>query len=311
MQIIATVPAPYREDMVKRIASHLYVDAVRFNTGARSDVPPLQTLQRLTELIGDKDLWIDLKGRQLRIKRWAMPDKGTIVLNHNIRIFPPSSEDEIIFRNGTQEGFRSRIVSVRSGNRVFVDPPPKYAVGDGQSINIHAKNLFIKGYLTAEDEAYIRAANELGLKNFMLSFVEKITDFTDLLKIIPDANIALKIESPKGLALLDQINFEQYENVRLMVARDDLLINLSDRSDIISETRRMLEFDPRTIVASRILTSTINQDDRVNGTPNPPSLGDIADLTLLQESGCFYLMLCDDLCQSSAFGSAMEYLVRR
>ena len=112
----------------------------------------------------------------------------------------------------------------------------------------------------------------------------------------------LKIESPKGIKLLDQIDFAKYENLHLMVARDDLYTNLTDPLDIIAETRHMIDLDPQTIVASRILTSLIGA--------KKPSLGDISDLTLLKESCCKRIMLCDELCQSAAFTVAMQYLER-
>jgi len=275
------------------------VYALRFNTGARSNVPPLQTLAQLLELADGKPIWIDLKGRQMRIIKDALR-RPEIALNHQLRCTHISPSDTIIFRNGVREGFSTRIVAV-SGNKVYVDPIPPEAVGAGQSVNIHAEGISAIGYFTTEDKEYIDAARELGIHNYMLSFVERKSDITNLLARDPEANIVLKIESPKGIELIDRLDFKNNPDLHLMAARDDLLINLPNRIDIIGTTHHMLDLDPGTIVASRIMTSLL--------TNYHPSLGDIADMTLLKKQGCYRIMLCDDICSSDVFEEAMDYLI--
>lgn len=298
MEIIATVPPPHKKELVERIAGHPYVDALRFNTGARTVTLPLDTLRWLQELSHGKPIWIDLKGRQLRITRWADLEFDPIQLNHKIKVDLPAT---IILRNGTDEGISLPIRRVE-GRNVFVDSGGRFVVGEGQSVNIHGENLRVEGYLTRLDEAYINAANLLGMKNFMLSFVEKKTDMQRIGVLAPDANLVLKIESEKGMELLGDLPAEylQNRNMHLMVARDDLMTNLSNPCDIIDVTQRILNLDSRAIVASRILTSLVKS--------TRPVLGDLADLKILRESRCYRIMLCDDLCASEGFEDAMDIL---
>ena len=298
MEIIATIPPPHREEKVLQIAKHPYVDAVRFNVGARTRVSPLETCISLKRLCGDKTLWLDLKGRQLRITRWADLEFDPIRLNHRIKVDLPAT---IILRNGTDEGIELPISRV-CGRDVYVESGGRFVVGEGQSVNIHGENLKIEGYLTRTDEAYVNAGKLLGINNFMLSFVEQEADIEWIREVIPDANLVLKIESEKGLELIADSATKLLGNgmIHLMVARDDLMTNLVDPGAIWDVTQEMLSKDRRAIVASRILTSLIKSAK--------PSLGDMADLKFLKQSRCYRMMLCDDLCTSEGFEDAMEIL---
>ena len=300
MEILATIPPPHHQTEAARIANHPYIDAARFNTGARSRLSPYHTLLLLQNILSDKPLWVDLKGRQLRITRWADLEFDHITLSHAITVDLPA---QIILRNGTGEGIEIPITAVR-GRHVYVDNTDlrRLIVGNGQSANIRGKNLKVDGYLTNQDKAYIEAANELGINRFMLSFVEQDSDITELTDLAPDSHIILKIESERGLNFIE--NFDRVNHgaasLHYMAARDDLFVNSKSPDEVIEATRFILERDRRAVVASRILTSLIRN---VN-----PSLGDIADLTLLKEAGCSRIMLCDDLCSSDAFEDAMDCL---
>ena len=160
--LIATLPAVYRGELLEKIISHPLVKGVRYNIGYVTPYSAKKTLERILEATKryGKILLIDFKCRQLRIVNWAVPDYGKIILNHEIEVDCPA---RVYFR-----GNEWSEIKVARGNVIYVDPPPKSAVGEGQAINIHGNNLKIKGFLTDEDRVYINAARELGINKFML-----------------------------------------------------------------------------------------------------------------------------------------------
>ena len=288
MKLIATLPPPHREQMIK-VAEHPEVDGVRFNVGVRVPYSPKETLRRIMDCLKEKPLWIDLKCRQLRIAKWAVPTYGDIELSHKINVDLPAT---IIFRGGDE----SRIMAV-DGKVIYVDPPPKFAIGAGQAINIHGHNFQVEGFLTDEDQEYIEAAKELGIHRYMLSFVEQEQDIKDLLALDPEAEIVIKIESMKGLQFSQVV--EVGERLRLMVARDDLLINIGESVKIFDAMKTMIKRDPQAIVASRILTS-LEDGENI-------SMGDLSDLYLIHVWGYKTIMLSDGLCfKKEAFSRAMQ-----
>ncbi|KAF0249155.1 MAG: hypothetical protein FD167_1438 [bacterium] len=287
--LIATLPAVHQERLLTQIIQHPLVNEVRYNTGAVSAYSPKETLMRILALTEhyEKRLWVDLKGRQLRITEWAVPNYGKIVLNHEIEVDYPA---KVYFRGNDF----SELKVVR-GNVIYVDPPPRYAVGSGQAINIHSDNLRIKGYFTPEDLEYIVAASELGVNSFMLSFVETTSDITGFQTLWQkhsfdsNVNIVLKIESPKGLGFINQFEVNSIPNCTLMAARDDLMINIGqNKAKILLALEQIIKRDPKAIVASRIFAGLEN-----GGTV---SMGDLADLALMQKLGYSRFMLSDGIC---------------
>lgn len=281
--LIATLPAIHRQDLLRKIISHSLVDGVRYNVGICSAYSPKETLERILELTTQygKRFWIDLKGRQLRIAEWAVPDYGKIILNHEIEVDCPA---RVIFR-----GNDSSEIKVVRGNVIYVDPPPRYAVGAGQAINIHGKNLKIKGYLIDDDREYIEAGKALGANDYMLSFVEEESDLKEVKNLNPDAKMILKIESPKGLNFVSHADFKLPSGGALMAARDDLMINIGDNKALMLAALQMIiEKDCDAIVASRIF-SGIESDGNV-------SMGDLSDLKLMQLMGYKNFMLSDGIC---------------
>ena len=282
--LIATLPAIHRENLLRAIIAHSAVGGVRYNVGARSAYSPKETLEWILELttVHKKKLWIDLKGRQLRIVQWAVPKFGEIILNHEIEVDCPAK----VFFRGNE---RSEVKVVR-GNKIYVDPPPQYAVGAGQAINIHGEGLKIKGYLTEDDKAYIEAGTALGIDDYMLSFVEEKTDMEEVVVLNPKARMVLKIESPKGIDLVSRTDFEVPLGVKLMAARDDLFINIGENKvHILGALAKIIEKDPGAIVASRIF-SGIECDGNV-------SMGDLSDLRLMEIMGYKSFMLSDGICE--------------
>src|SRR3989344_8577930 len=114
--LIATLPHVHRTELLEKIIAHPGVDAFRYNTGYASIWEPKETLERICR-IADRykkadRLWVDLKGRQLRIREWTAPDYGCIVLNRDLAVKLPA---RIFFRGGSS----AQITAVR-GNTVCV-----------------------------------------------------------------------------------------------------------------------------------------------------------------------------------------------
>lgn len=268
--LITTLPSAHKPELIGKMCAHPLVDGVRYNVGIRTSYTPLTVLSYLKKVSNDKKLWIDLKGRQIRITKWADPTYGDIELSHEIEVDLPA---KIFFRGGQW----SNIVEVY-GNKIIVDPDPREALGAGQAINIIGQNLKIKGYLTEMDKEHIVVAKKLGIHDYMLSFVEQDSDLEDVRSLDPDANLVLKIESLKGLAYIPHTT----EN--LMAARDDLMINIGEnKAEIIDALKLIIQKDPDAMVASCILTS------------GHLTMVDISDLTLLHIMGYKHFVLSDDV----------------
>ena len=276
--LIATLPNLNRIDKVKEILKNQNICGARFNTGVNClmNIPEvIYTLKELSNMYG-KPIWIDIKGRQLRITKWADPSYEAIELNHNVEIVYPA---KIYFRNGTS----TDIVRTK-GNKIIVDPIPKSAVGAGQSVNIIAKDLEILGYLTESDKEYLQSCNEIGMNNIMASFVESESDIKEIIKYLPNANITSKIESLKGIKYI----LENNEEKSLMAARDDLYIESGMNANILRYLKYIIEKDPNAICASRIFTSLERQ--------NYIDFSDYTDLELMYSLGYRKFMLCDNIC---------------
>ena len=280
---IVTLPTVYDLELIERMFANPSVDGARFNVAVRSLKSPMETLEKVKAIADkyDKKLWIDLKGRQLRIVKWADPVFSEIELSHDLKVDLPA---KIFFRGNDW----SRIVDYE-GNKVVVDPAPKYAVGAGQAVNVLGDDLVIKGdYLTQKDKDYITAAKQLGLHDYMLSFVEQDQDISDVVALDPDAKLVLKIESQKGLGYVSHSYTP--DKGCLMAARDDLMLNIGDRkTDMFGALETMLEKDPDAIVASHLLTSL---DDL-----GYLSHADLSDLRLLDMMGFKNYMLSDGVSQ--------------
>ncbi len=276
--LIATLPALNNMSKVEQVFRNSHISEVRFNTGAQTPYSPEETLSLLKGLSTKyrKRLWIDLKGRQLRVIKWADPLYSCIELNHNIQLLYPA---KVYFRNGDEVN----ITHIKDGNKIFVDPLPKYALGAGQSVNIIAEEIEIDGYLTPKDKEYLAVCKRLGLRYIMASFVESFNDLTEIRSFLPHAKIISKIESEKGLELISQ-----YKMSGLMAARDDLYLQTGQNSNMIKHLKTIIKSDPKAICASRIFLSLQKNDTA--------DFADFADLELMYRIGYRRFMLCDNVC---------------
>lgn len=286
LKLIATLPNINFKKEIIRILESDEVDEARYNTGSTSLLSSIETLNILKELENKykKRIWIDLKGRQLRIIKWADPLYDVIELNHPIDIEYPA---KAIFRGGSE----SEVVRTR-GNKIAVWPLPKEALGAGQSINVIAKSMDIKGYLVQKDIEYLKLCKEIGINNIMASYVERKEDLDEIKSYLPDANIVSKIESLKGIKFI-----LENEGLQLMAARDDLYIESGRNSSIIPLLKTIIDRDKNAICASRIFSSLKKN--------SYPELSDYSDLELMTNMGYKNFML-DDTISQYHFDSAVK-----
>jgi hypothetical protein len=278
MEAIVTIPpyAPYISDVL----AHPIVSGIRLNT-----VMPLHeslddAVSRLYDCAkkANKELWIDLKCRQLRIKSYGVPPFTEIELSHNISVDAGAAA---YFSGGAE---RATVLSTK-GNRLIMLEGPKRVVGPGEAINIPDSSLKIEGYLTDSDKKYIEACSKAGLHNYMASFVEGDEDLDEILKLDPKANLIAKIESQKGM---DYVNNKHSGKPRLMAARGDLYVELKMPHEIIKAVETILRKDKNAIAASRIFDSMAQSLE--------PTCADIGDVDSLHRMGYKTVMFGDEIC---------------
>jgi pyruvate kinase len=247
--LIATLPSLHQRELTGEMFSNPFIGGVRYNIGGRSKYSPEETVHILSKYAEkhDKMLWIDLKGRQLRITKWADPTYGDIELNRKISVDLPAN---VCFR-GDETTY---ILDDYDENKLFIYPDPLHALGAGQALNIMGVNFNIIGdYLSPADVTYIKASRDAGVHNYMLSFAERSSDIQEILSIDAGAKSVLKIESVRGLGFVETMGVGEYH---LMAARDDLSINLEKKSDIINHALSLIiHKDNCAIAASKIFES--------------------------------------------------------
>lgn len=274
---IVTVPpyAPFIDEVVK----HPIVSGLRLNTVMPIKEGKLEeTVKQLQDKARDKDLYIDLKCRQLRVKTFGVPPFTEIELTHSISVETPVTA---YFSDGEEY---ATVLEVE-GNKLFMQEGPKRVVGPGESVNIPHPSLKVAGYLTEKDKEYINVGSAAGVHKYMLSFFEKPEDEKELLLLDPRAEPVYKIESMRGL---NYVRKNCSGKGRLMAGRGDLYVEVSKPHHIIEAMETIVQKDANAIAASRILTSFSNS--------YMPSCQDISDVDSLVRMGYRTLMLGDDVC---------------
>ncbi len=291
--VVATLP-PYVDHRAELIA-HPQVDALRFNTISPLAESRADVLARLQRECGEKRLWLDLKGRQLRIARFAYLPYAYVQLNHRIQVSLPV---DVHFKDCV-----SRAVELVGGDKLILNRRPMRVVGEGEPINILDPSLIIEGTLTDSDREYVEAARRLGLHDYMLSFTERREDVEELLALDPEASVVAKIESKAGLEFVRRDYPALRERTVLMAARDDLFIQLGpEKERLLEAMESIVAADPDAIAASRLLTSL--EDGSLASQ-------DLSDLWLLLRLGYRHFLLSDGLCfQEDAFRAAVQVLER-
>jgi pyruvate kinase len=276
MKISAIVTIPPYATFLEEVARHPLVSGFRLNTVMPLKESRREVLARLSKF--DQPLWVDLKGRQLRVAAPAIPPFSEIKLSHKIKVHTPV---DAFFSDGNE---RARVAAV-DGDRLIMEDGPRRMVGPGESVNIIHPSLEIEGSLTETDRAYLAAMQELGLTKVMLSYVEAVADVQEVSDLLPGAEVVLKIESQRGLEFAKR-HGSKYG--RLMAARGDLYVEVPHPHQVISALRVVINGDKNAIVASRLFDSLAWQ-------PVPVS-ADITDAAYLLEIGYRTFMLGDQVC---------------
>lgn len=305
-KLILTVPA---HASFADLAREPSVEGVRVNTTIPVKLSLEDTLTHLLEEASGKDVWIDLKCRQLRITEYnveILQDKEIhyIDLSHEIKVNTPT---EVMLDNGRILG---KITDVIKDKRLVIPssterreglPLPgqgEIGIRRGMSVTILDPSLVVKGYLTDRDKEYIEAARKLGIHNYMLSFLERNQDIADVLSLDKEAQIIGKIESPAGMEFVSRV-FPKYTNIlsrfrdriHLMAARGDLYIQLPKPHEIIGACKQIIKADSRAIMASRIFESLADPDAM-------PKSQDFSDVYCAMQMGYRRFMLGDDVCRN-------------
>jgi len=270
------VTAPPYAPFLDEVAAHPLVCGLRLNTVMPLREGPGEALDRLSAL--GQPLWVDLKGRQLRVVGAAIPPYTDVRLSHPVRVRTPV---DAFFSDGRE---CVRIVAV-DGDRIILADGPRRLVGPGESVNIVHPSLEIDGTLTETDRAYLAAMKERELDRIMLSYVEQPADVDEVQRLLPGAQVMLKIETQRGLDYARQHGARQGQ---LMAARGDLYVEVLQPHRVLGALRDVIAADPQAVVASRIL-------DSLAYDPVPES-ADISDVAYLIALGYRTFMLGDAIC---------------
>ncbi len=279
MKISVIVTTPPYADFLAEVASHPIVSGFRLNTVMPLRETPKEVLQRLVKF--DQPLWVDLKGRQLRVVGAAIPPYTEVRLSHRIRVETPV---DAFFSDGNE---RVRVAAVE-GDRLILADGPRRLVGPGESVNIMHPSFQVEGTLTETDRIYLEAMKELGMSKIMLSYVESAEDVDEVKSLLPNAEVLLKIETQRGL---DFAGKHGAKHGHLMAARGDLYVEVIRPHKAANAVKSIIKADKDAIVASRILDSLAYQ-------PVPVS-ADIGDVAFLLEIGYRTFMLGDQVCLRS------------
>jgi len=287
LNIIATIQPNAK--YLKEIIIHPMLNGIRYNTAIPINKPKKKVIHELKKKIYPKNLWIDLKCRELRIKDEVTVPDELITLNHKIDVKTPTA---MYFNEGEKYLIIEEVID---GDKLVIKAPPnvpkdfKIHFGKMASVNIPDVTK-IHGFLTSNDIEYIHAAMENDIHDYMISFVEKPSDIEKVLEIDPDAQIIAKIESQKGIRFVEE-DYDRYKDkVRLMAARGDLYIELDRPHKILNMMKLLIEKDPNAIAASRILLSVLESDEI-------PSCADLCDIGFILELGYKHVLLGDHVCE--------------
>jgi pyruvate kinase len=276
MDITAIVTIPPYAPYIGEIAAHPIVSGLRLNTVMPLKEDHATLLKRLNGF--GKPVWVDLKGRQLRVAGAAIPPYTEVQLSHRITLDTPATA---FFSDGREH---SEVIGV-NGDRIMLADGPRRLIGPGESVNIPHPSLRIEGTLTGTDCAYLDAMRVLGLRHVMLSFVESPEDAAEVKALLPDVELVQKIESQRGLR---HARLTGATHGKLMAARGDLYVEVGQPHRVARAVREIVQADPGAIVASRLFESLAH-----SAVPNSADIGDAA---YLLEIGYRTFMLGDAIC---------------
>jgi pyruvate kinase len=276
MAVSAIVTIPPYASFIEKLVEHPLVGGLRLNTVMPLKEDICTVLARLNGF--GKTLWVDLKGRQLRVTKPAIPPYTEIILSHRIRVDTPA----VAYFSDGREAYT---VAAVDENRLIMEAGPQRLIGPGESLNIAHPSLQIEGTLTETDKAYLSAMASLNMRHIMLSYVQQPSDADEVKTLLPTAILALKIESQAGLRFA---RYHQNAQGRLVAARGDLFVEVPQPHQIARAVRDIIHCDANAIVASRLF-------DSLAQSPIPSS-ADITDVAYLLNLGYRTFMLGDTIC---------------
>jgi pyruvate kinase len=276
MNVQAIVTAPPYATFLDEVARHPLVGGLRLNTVMPLKEGPEEALERLSKY--GRPIWVDLKGRQLRVVGAAIPPYTEVMLSHPIEVDTPT---DAFFSDGREH---VRVAAV-DGRRLILEDGPRRLIGPGESVNIPHPSLKIHGTLTETDKAYLAAMKALGMTKVMVSYVESAEDVAEVKALLPGAEVVLKIETLSGLAFARKYGAE---HGRLMAARGDLFVEVIRPHKVISALKTIITADSQAMVASRLFDSLAYQ-------PIPDN-ADISDAAFLLSLGYRTFMFGDRIC---------------
>lgn len=276
MRVRAIVTVPPYAPFLPEVAAHPLVSGLRLNTVMPLAEPPAAALARLAAL--GPPLWVDLKGRQLRVAEAAVPPFTAVRVSRRVRLRTPA---DAFLGDGREH---ARVVAV-DGDRLILEDGPRRVVGPGESVNIPDPSLEIEGTLTAADRAYLEAMREVGLVRVMLSFAERPEDAAEVRDLLPGAELLLKVESRRGLAFA---RAHGAVHGHLVAARGDLYLEIGRPHRILGALRAVIAADPEAVVASRLFPS-------LSRHPVPES-AEISDAAFLMGLGYRTFLFGDEVC---------------
>ncbi len=282
---------------LEEVTDHPFVGGLRFNTIVPTTLSPGDVLQKLRDMCKDKPLWIDVKGRQLRVLEYTDALYAAVRVSHRVQVETPAT---VFFKDYQHPGrmMEANITEVE-GDRLILTRRPCRPLGKGEALNILDPSLVIEGYLTDQDRAYLEAAHELGINAVMASFFEEWSDEQDILAIHPKSCVMAKIESTRGMNFVYGLRRAK-KYIPLMAALDDLYINQGPC--ILQDLAAIRKRDPLAVAASRILTSLEQARDT-----SDVSFQDLLTVMGLWKMGYSTFMLSDGLCyDAETFRMAMH-----
>src|SRR5205085_3812633 len=114
VEAIVTIP-PYAP-FLPEVAGHPLVCGLRLNTVMPLAETPRDCLARLSAL--GKPLWVDLKGRQLRVVGAAIPPFTEVTVSHSLRVSTPA---DAFFSDGREHARIARV----DGDRLILEEGPR------------------------------------------------------------------------------------------------------------------------------------------------------------------------------------------
>jgi pyruvate kinase len=284
------------------------VKGIRFNTARKLEEPLDQLLPSLKSKISPKDLWIDLKCRQLRLVNNPTVPPDNLELNHRIKVKTPTdlrfkeliedketdAKKEVYRSVKIEDILRGPFYFSRGSNKIKLNLPHglKISFGYGSAVSIEDPSLKIFGYLTEKDKQLMEEAKKIDVHKYMISFTHEEKDLKDVFSHDSEAEILAKIEDSEGLNFVDSV-YPKYKdkNVHLIAARGDMYEQLGPY-ETLKALKKIIKADPDAVAASRLFQSL----SRINPNQEPPDCADVCDIGFLSELGYRRYLLGDELC---------------